>query len=47
MVKKKDIIIIASINANKNLPYQSILLIIGDIVLVVSSAIVLIEDQIS
>lgn len=42
---KKDVFVIASTNAGKNLTYQSIFKITEDIILVISPIITLIEDQ--
>lgn len=44
---KKDVVVIAGISTNKSLPYQSIPIIIRGIVLVVSSIIAFIEDQVN
>lgn len=44
---KRDVVVIAGSSAGKILPYQSIPLITGGIVLVVSPTIALMEDQVS
>lgn len=43
---KKDVVVIAGTCAGKSLPYQSIPIITGGIVLVVSPTIALMEDQV-